>query len=40
MREDPEKLASMGKTCRELYLSKYTTEICTEKYVSLFRQLL
>ena len=40
MREDPESLASMGKTCRNLYLSKYTTEICTEKYVSLFRQLL
>ena len=37
---DPEKLASMRKICRELYLSKYTTEICTEKYVSLFRELL
>ena len=40
MRENPEKLASMRATCRELYLNKYTTEICTEKYVSLFRQLL
>ena len=25
---------------RELYLQKYTTEICTGKYVSLFRELL
>ena len=40
MRDDPEKTRGMRKTCRELYLKKYTTEICTEKYVSLFRQLL
>lgn len=40
MREDSQTHAAMAKTCRELYLSKYTTEICTDKYVSLFRQLL
>lgn len=40
LRADPDKLASMRKTCRQLYVSKYTTDICTEKYVSLFRQLL
>ena len=40
LRADPEKLAAMRKTCRDIYLDKYTTEICTEKYVSLFRQLL
>ena len=40
LKSDPEKLAGMRKTCRSLYLEKYTTDICTEKYVSLFRQLL
>lgn len=40
MRADPVNHAAMRKTCRELYLKKYTTEICTDKYVSLFRDLL
>lgn len=40
MRDNPERLGQMRKTCRSIYLNKYTTEICTEKYVSLFRQLL
>ena len=40
MRDDPESHAAMRRICRELYLNKYTTEICTEKYVTLFRQLL
>lgn len=40
MRDDPQALAAMRKTCRRLYLEHYTTEICTQKYVSLFRQLL
>ena len=40
MRSQPEAHAAMRRTCRGLYLKKYTTEICTEKYVSLFRQLL
>ena len=39
LRDNPEKARDMGKTCRELYLGKYTTEICTGKYVSLFRRL-
>ena len=40
LRDNPEKTLAMGKTCRELYLQKYTAEICTGKYVTLFRQLL
>jgi len=40
MRDDPAAHRAMRQTCRRLYLSKYTTEICTEKYVSLFRRLL
>jgi len=40
MRDNPASHAAMRRTCRELYLNKYTTEICTDKYVSLFRQLL
>ena len=40
LRDDPERLARMRKTCREIYLKQYTTEICTHKYVALFRQLL
>lgn len=40
LRADPERLLRMRKTCRRLYLEKYTTEICTQKYVTLFRQLL
>lgn len=40
LRDDPEALSAMGSRCRVLYLEKYTTEICTEKYVSLFRVLL
>ena len=40
LRDDPEKRQNMRKKCREIYLNKYTTEICTEKYVSLFRELL
>lgn len=40
MRDDPETHAVMRKTCRQLYLNKYTTEICTDQYVSLFRELL
>ena len=40
MRRDPQAHAAMRRKCRELYLKKYTTEICTEQYVSRFRQLL
>ena len=40
MKADPQAHAAMRKTCRQLYLNKYTTEICTDQYVSLFRSLL
>lgn len=40
LRDNPEKTLAMRQTCRALYLQKYTTEICTGKYVTLFRQLL
>lgn len=40
LRDDPQTQKTMRQTCREIYLNNYTTEICTEKYVSLFRQLL
>ena len=40
IRADPAAHAAMRQTCRQLYLNKYTTEICTDQYVSLFRELL
>lgn len=40
LRDNPERLAHMRKTCRERYLENYTTEISTKKYVTLFRSLL
>ncbi len=40
MQADPQLQKDMRRTCRRLYLENYTTEICTGKYVSLFRQLL
>ena len=40
LRDHPEKTAQMRSTCRRIYLENYTTEICTKKYVTLFRQLL
>ena len=40
MKADPEMVARMRKTCRELYEEKYTEEICTQQYVTLFRELL
>ena len=40
LREDPAKQESMRRICREIYLKKYTTEICTRKYVNVFRELL
>lgn len=38
--KQPELTESMGKRSRELYLQKYTREICSEKYVRMFRQIL
>ena len=40
LRDDPQRQDQMRKVCRKLYLENYTTEICTKKYVTLFRQLL
>ena len=40
LRSDPNKQKTMRQTCRRIYLENYTTEICTQKYVTLFRQLL
>ena len=40
LKKDPEKQKTMRQTCREIYLKNYTTEICTKKYVTLFRDLL
>ena len=40
LQSDPRQQKKMRQTCREIYLQKYTTDICTKKYVTLFRQLL
>ncbi len=40
LRQHPQRLEAMGRTSREIYLKHYTKEICTQKYVALFRQLL
>jgi len=40
LQSDPDKQKTMRQTCRSIYLSNYTTEICTQKYVTLFRELL
>lgn len=40
MQEDPSAMAAMAKKCREIFLKKYTTPICTGKYVQLFGEIL
>ena len=40
LEQNPEKRNTMRQICREIYLDHYTTEICTQKYVTLFRKLL
>lgn len=40
LKDDPSRCREMSRRCRELYLAKYTTEICTEKYTKRFRELL
>ena len=40
MRDDPDHRRFMSQKCRELYLKKYTREICTGKYVSLFQKII
>ena len=40
LKDDPERQTNMRQTCRRIYLDNYTTDICTQKYVTLFRNLL
>ena len=40
LKASPELQKTMRQTCRRIYLENYTTEICTNKYVTLFRNLL
>lgn len=40
LKDDPEKQKTMRQACRRIYLENYTTDICTQKYVTLFRDLL
>ena len=40
MAADHQRHEAMRRTCREIYLKNYTTEICTQKYVTLFASLL
>ena len=40
MNSNPHMLEDIRRKCREIYLQKYTTEICTNKYVMIFRKLL
>ncbi len=40
LREDSERCQEMRRICRRIYLENYTTQICTKKYVTLFRELL
>ena len=35
---DPSRVENMRRTCRAQYLSQYTKEICTDKYVALFQK--
>ena len=36
MQQDPTAQEQMRRKCRDIYLEKYTTEICTKKYVEMF----
>ena len=40
MASEPERHEQMRRSCREIYLKNYTTEVCTQKYVALFTSLL
>ena len=40
MRDDPQSVKAMQETCRKLYLEKYTTQVCTSRYISVFQELL
>ena len=40
MQSHVKELSDMRKKCRSIYLEKYTTEVCTNKYVDMFRELI
>ncbi|MDO5544809.1 MAG: glycosyltransferase family 4 protein [Eubacteriales bacterium] len=40
MKENPELVRQMRTVCRKLYENNYTEKICTQQYVTLFRELL
>ena len=40
MKSDPQSVDAMRETCRKLYLEKYTTQVCTSRYISVFQELL
>ena len=40
MKAEPEAVHQMRLACRKLYETKYTEKICTQQYVTLFRELL
>ena len=40
MAENPEIHSRMRQTCRELFLRKYTTQVCTAMYVDLLKEML
>lgn len=40
MKASSEMQKNMRQVCRQIYLKKYTTEMCTQKYVTLFRNIL
>lgn len=40
LKENTNKRIEMGENCREIFLEKYTTERCTQKYVDLIVRLL
>ena len=40
MKENPEIHSRMRQVCRELFLEKYTTQVCTQMYVDLLKETL
>ncbi|MFW0780890.1 glycosyltransferase family 4 protein [Rossellomorea marisflavi] len=40
LRDNPIQRGEMGRNARDLYLKKYTTEICTNQYVKMIKNLL
>ena len=40
LKNNESKRIKMGDNCRSIYLSKYTREICTDKYVQMMKEVL